>query len=181
MRVDLQQILEGCRKNDRRSQKELYSLFYSVSMGICLRFANNRDDAVMILNDGFYKIFTRLDTYDPQFPFAAWMKRIMTNTAIDHYRSSLRFQTVQLEAVEEEEIQFNLENLHYQDLMDMIHTLSPAYRTVFLLFALEGYSHEEIAEVLKISVGTSKSNLFKARSKLMKMINKTESPIKKNL
>ena len=83
--------------------------------------------------------------------------------------------------MEEEEIQFNLENLHYQDLMDMIHTLSPAYRTVFLLFALEGYSHEEIAEVLKISVGTSKSNLFKARSKLMKMINKTESPIKKNL
>lgn len=174
MKVDLQQILEACRRNDRRAQKELYKLFYSVSMGICLRFTNNREDAAHILNDGFYKAFTRLETYDPHYPFAAWLKRIMTNTAIDHYRSSLRFQAVTLDTVEEAEVQLNLESLHYQDLMDMIHSLSPAYRTVFLLFAVEGYTHEEIAETLSISVGTSKSNLFKARAKLMEKLKNSE-------
>ncbi|ADQ16170.1 RNA polymerase, sigma-24 subunit, ECF subfamily [Leadbetterella byssophila DSM 17132] len=167
MEIDLQQILEGCKKNDRRSQKELYKLFYSAAMGVCLRFTQNRDDAVMVMNDGFYKVFTKLDSYDPKYPFVAWLKRIMTNTAIDFYRSSLRFQTVELSSVEQEEVHWNLENLQYEDLMKMIESLSPAYRTVFLLHVVEGYSHEEIAEMLQISVGTSKSNLSKARSKLV--------------
>lgn len=174
MKVDLQQILDACRRNDRRAQKELYKLFYSVSMGICLRFTNNREDAAQMLNEGFLKVFTNLSSYDPQYPFAAWLKRIMTNTAIDHYRSTLRFQTLALDTVEEVEVQLNLESLNYQDLMDMIHSLSPAYRTVFLLFAVEGYTHEEIAETLGISVGTSKSNLFKARGKLIEMLKSTE-------
>lgn len=136
-------------------------------MGVCLRFTQNRDDAVMVMNDGFYKVFTKLDSYDPKYPFVAWLKRIMTNTAIDFYRSSLRFQTVELSSVEQEEVHWNLENLQYEDLMKMIESLSPAYRTVFLLHVVEGYSHEEIAEMLQISVGTSKSNLSKARSKLV--------------
>ena len=172
MRVDLEQILEGCKKNDRRSQKELYKLFYSVALGICLRFVNNKDDAGIILNDGFYKVFTRLDTYNSQYPFAAWLKRIITNTAIDHYRSSLRFQS--FEIVEEDAVELNLESLDYQDLMHMIHSLSPAYRTVFLLYAVEGYTHEEIADTLHIEIGTSKSNLFKARKKLMEMVRNAE-------
>jgi len=141
-------------------------------MGICLRYARDRDEAVEILNDGFYKVLTRLDRYDPAKPFLPWLSRIMTNTAIDHYRSELKHPiTSDLTELEvqgkEDDIQ---SKLNYDDLIKLIQTLPPGYRAVFNLFAVDGYTHEEIAEQLGISVGTSKSNLFKARQKLKSML-----------
>ena len=171
-------LIEGCIVNDRRSQKELYRSFYSLSMGICLRYAKNREEAATIINEGFFKVFDHINSYDFNRPFVTWLRRIMTNTAIDYYRSTLRFvnQTVELDIVEEHEVlnESTLQMLHYQDLLKMVQSLTPGFRTVFNLYAIEGYTHEEIAALLGISIGTSKSNLFKARAKLAELIRLSE-------
>ncbi|WP_197091538.1 RNA polymerase sigma factor [Sphingobacterium endophyticum] len=171
-------LIEGCIVNDRRSQKELYRSFYSLSMGICLRYAKNREEAATIINEGFFKVFDHINSYDFNRPFVTWLRRIMTNTAIDYYRSTLRFvnQTVELDIVEEHEVlnESTLQMLHYQDLLKMVQSLTPGFRTVFNLYAIEGYSHEEIAALLGISIGTSKSNLYKARAKLAELIRRSE-------
>jgi RNA polymerase sigma-70 factor (ECF subfamily) len=166
------QLREDCIRGEAGSQKKLYYNFYGFAMGICLRYARDRDEAVEILNDGFYKVLTRLDKYDPSKPFLPWLSRIMTNTAIDHYRSELKHpigsDITELEIQSEEaDIQ---SKLNYDDLIRIVQTLPTGYRTVFNLFAIDGYTHEEIGEQLGISVGTSKSNLFKARQKLRSML-----------
>lgn len=149
-------------------------------MGICLRYASDRDEAKQIVNDGFYKVLTRLDRYDPSKPFLPWLSRIMTNTAIDHYRAELKHPiTSDLAELEIQGKENDIQSkLNYDDLIKLVQTLPPGYRTVFNLFAIDGYTHEEISEQLGISVGTSKSNLFKARQKLRSMLeandNKTE-------
>ncbi|MGM9477569.1 RNA polymerase sigma factor [Pedobacter sp. GSP4] len=173
----IQKHIEGCVRNERDSQKALYKHFYSFAMGICLRYTNDRLDAAGILNDGFFKAFKNIDKYEASKSFMPWLGRIITNTAIDHYRANLKFadhadildheNIVQLSSV--------YDKLAYNDLLALIQDLSPAYRTVFNLFAIDGYSHEEIAEMLGISVGTSKSNLFKARQKLQEMLKATEA------
>jgi RNA polymerase sigma-70 factor (ECF subfamily) len=167
-----EQLRKDCISGVAGSQKKLYYNFYGFAMGVCLRYARNRDEAVEILNDGFYKVLTRLDKYDPSKPFLPWLSRIMTNTAIDHYRAELKHPiTSDLAELEikgkENDIQ---SKLNYEDLLKLVQTLPPGYRTVFNLFAIDGYTHEEISEQLGISVGTSKSNLFKARQKLRSML-----------
>lgn len=137
-------------------------------MAICRRYALNDDDAAEVLNDGFLKVFTHIDKYDPEKPFKPWIARIITNTAIDHYRMNLKF-SAHDDVNDYEDIGHAAaiyDQLAYKDLLILVQTLSPAYRTVFNLYAIDGYSHEEIATLLKISTGTSKSNLFKARQQL---------------
>jgi RNA polymerase sigma factor (sigma-70 family) len=137
-------------------------------MAICRRYALNDDDAAEVLNDGFLKVFTHIDKYDPAKPFKPWIARIITNTAIDHYRMNLKFSDHD-DVNDHEDIGHAAaiyEQLAYKDLLILVQKLSPAYRTVFNLHAIDGYSHEEIASLLKISTGTSKSNLFKARQQL---------------
>jgi len=169
---ELYQLLNGCIKQDRKCQKALYKAFYGFSMSICLRYAADRDDAAEVLNQGFYKVFTKIETYDASRPFKAWIGRIMTNTAIDHYRANLKMAYAEdLENAEHiGEVSVADNNLNYNDLLGMVQQLPQGYRTVFNLFAIDGYSHEEIANMLNINVGTSKSNLFKARQKLKQMI-----------
>lgn len=148
-------------------------MYHAFSLAICLRYANNRQDALGILNEGFFKAFHHLSTFDFQRSFVSWIGKIMTNAAIDFYRSSLRFNNTQDIAdyahviADHDPIDAHL---HYQDLLEMIQQLPPAYRTVFNLYAIDGYTHEEIGKMLGIAVGTSKSNLFKARARLMEMI-----------
>lgn len=174
----IKRLIKGCIKGDRRSQKELYRSYYALSIKICLRYADSRDDALGIMNEGFYKVFANIRKYDFERPFITWLARIMTNTAIDFYRANLRFANSMSNIDENENIGSSDESihsrLHYDDLLAMIQSLSPAYRTVFNLYAIEGYSHEEIAGILNISVGTSKSNLFKARAKLTEMVRISE-------
>lgn len=141
-------------------------------MGICKRYAINDVDAAEVLNAAFLKVFNHIEKYDANKPFKAWMAKIMANTAIDHYRAKLKFSghddineyghIGQGAAV--------YDQLAYGDLLSLIQTLSPAYRIVFNLYAIDGYSHEEIAETLNISVGTSKSNLSRARQKLQEKL-----------
>jgi len=177
------ELINGCIKKDRRSQKDLYKLYYGYSMRICLRYAKSKDEAVEMVNDGFMKVFTNLHRYDRERSFNAWLSTIMINTSIDYYRAKLRqLQMEELNANHELEDSENiLSHLNYEELIKLVQRLSHAYRTVFNLFAIDGYSHEEIATMLSISVGTSKSNLFKARESLKKMLSENPAPIKQKI
>jgi RNA polymerase sigma factor (sigma-70 family) len=177
---ELHQLIGGCIRKDRGSQKMLYKAFYGFSMGICLRYANNREEAAEVMNQGFFKVFTRIDTYDTTRPFKAWLGKIMTNVSIDYYRANLKMAYAEdldkAENITDGELPDR--KLNYEDLLAMVQRLPNAYRTVFNLYAIEGYTHEEIGEKLDISSGTSKSNLHKARQKLKQMILEADSVAK---
>ncbi|OOQ57283.1 RNA polymerase sigma factor [Mucilaginibacter pedocola] len=179
---ELHQLIRGCVKQDRKCQKMLYKAFYGFSMGICLRYANNREEAAEVMNQGFLKVFTHIDRFDLDRPFKAWLGRIMMNVSIDYYRANLKMAyTDDLDKAEHlTDGQLVDRNLNYEDLLRMVQQLPQAYRTVFNLFAVDGYSHEEIAEMLNISTGTSKSNLHKARQKLKLMVLKAEEAANNN-
>lgn len=175
--AELLQLIKGCVKQDRKCQKLLYKAFYGFSMGICLRYAGNRDEAAEVMNQGFFKVFTHIGSYDPERPFKAWLGKIMMNVSIDHYRANLKMAYAE-DLDNAEHISDGIladKNLHYEDLLRMVQQLPQAYRTVFNLFAIEGYSHDEIAAMLNINAGTSKSNLHKARQKLKQMIFNADS------
>lgn len=176
---ELQQIVNGCLENDRKSQELLYKKLYGFAMKICLRYANNPYEASDILNEGFFKAFTNIEKYDPGKPFLAWISKIMYNACIDYYRSNLKWtQLVGLEKSEQKSDESALEHkLDYEDLLSMIQRLPPAYRIVFNLYAVDGFSHEEIAAMTGISASTSRSNLHKARQKLQQMLSVPQSLI----
>ena len=168
----MQEIIKGCINKERSSQYLLYKEFHSYGMAICRRYVMTEVEAAEVLNNSFLKVFTHIDRYDASKPFKAWIARIITNTAIDHYRMNLKFS-------DHDDINtythlgkgaIVYEQLAYKDLLELVRGLSPAYRTVFNLYAIDGYTHEEIAALLNISVGTSKSNLFKARQKLQEKL-----------
>jgi RNA polymerase sigma factor (sigma-70 family) len=170
--VELQKIIAGCLQQNRKHQKMLYKAFYCFAMGICLRYAANRYEAAQIVNQGFLKIFTNLHKFDTDRPIIHLFGRIMINTSVDYYRSNLK-----LSLNEDPDVTENIDhndlpdqNLNYHDLLGMLQQLPNGYRIVFNLFAIEGFSHEEISTELEISTDTSRSNLFKAREKLKIMI-----------
>lgn len=176
---ELTRCVEGCAQNERESQKILYSSFYGYAMAICDRYANRQDDALEILNDGFLKIFKEIHRYEPAYAdvinsFKGWLRKIMVYTAIDHFRKNQKHQVVtQLENIvyhiptSHEDA---LDKLSYDEIIRAVQELSPGYRTVFNLFIIDGLSHEEIGEKLGISIGTSKSNLSKARARLQQIL-----------
>src|SRR5690606_4877912 len=133
-------------RNDLNAQELLYRNFYGFAMGICLRYSSNRYDARTIINEGFLKVFNNLHKFDQDKPFQPWLGRIMSNTAIDHYRSELRNMSL-LDITEVNEVFESpvIEHkLNYDELIKLIQQLPPAYRTVFNLFAIDGLSHSEI-------------------------------------
>jgi RNA polymerase sigma-70 factor (ECF subfamily) len=169
-------LINQCRKNDRESQRALYRHFYNYGMTICIRYASTREEAKEILNDAFVKVFLKIDRYSPNLSFKGWLNKIIVNTAIDHFR---KFQnepkTVDIVHASHYEVESEaVQNLSVEEIFEMVKKLPPAYRMVFNLYAVEGYKHPEIAEKLGITVGTSKSNLAKARMKLKSMIKKSD-------
>ena len=166
-------IVASCKNGDRESQKMLYKHFYGYAMSICLRYSKNREDAIEVLNDSFLKVFKKLDTYDQEKPFKAWLRRILINTSLDYIRLNKKhFYHSDIDHVESAEFveEIGLSSLSYEEILAMVQSLPPSYKTVFNLYVIDGYSHQEIAEMLKISEGTSKSNLFKARMHLKKIL-----------
>lgn len=141
-------------------------------MSVCLRYGESRDDAVEMMNDGFLKVFTYIKSFDLGQPFKPWLRRIMINSALDHVKKyQLKMEHLEIEAgIRELVKESQLDALNYEDLLDLIRKLPVAYRTVFNLYAIEGYKHEEIAEMLQINVGTSKSNYHKAKKKLQELL-----------
>ncbi len=168
------ELVRGCQKNDRLAQKQLYEKFYGRMLGVCLRYAANRDEAAEILNKGFLKVFNMIKNYEPERGrLDSWIYKIMLNTAIDHFRSEFRHRN---NIVEMEQANYIgdqtdvLEQISADEIIELIQKLSPAYRTVFNMYVMEGMSHGEIAEQLGVSEGTTKSNLAKARKKLQGML-----------
>jgi RNA polymerase sigma-70 factor (ECF subfamily) len=169
-------IIKGCLRNDRASQKQLYELYYSKMLGVCLRYSKTHDEAKDILHEAFLKVFSTLKNFDTHTSFADWIKKIMVTTAVDHLRRNkhnyLIVSTVNAyekpAAIEEVINDDALLNVDKEELLKAVQELTPAYRTVFNLFLIDGYTHTEIAEILDISEETSKSNLSKAKFNLKK-------------
>ncbi|WP_400193610.1 RNA polymerase sigma factor [Hymenobacter sp. B81] len=175
-------ILAGCRRADRVCQRQLYLRYYSYAMSVCLRYTRTRDEAMEAVNDGFMKIYRDIIRFDVtkhelNGSFRGWLKRIMIHTAIDHYRATEKHQHQQdLDEVSNYHPDTGasaLDSLAYDELLQLIQRLTPGYRTVFNLYVIDGFTHEEIAQQLGISVGASKSNLSKARAHLKAMLLKT--------
>ena len=172
--------MQGCRENDRFSQKELYQLLKGYALKICYRYQNKPDQVEEIMNEGFIKLFKNINQFDESrhpdifVELKGWFKRILINTCIDHYRKNASYINGQILSEETERIADRSENgldiLSYKEIIAAIRELSPAYRTVFNLFVIDGLSHEEISQQLGISVGASKSNLSKARENLRKIL-----------
>ena len=172
MAAKLDILLKGCKKGKPKSQEALYRRFASAMYGICLQYASTEEDAQDIMQDGFVKVFRKLDQVNNPAAFPGWIRRVMINTALEKYRSQVilqRMDDVQEEADEAMDDGI-FDNLTCQELVELIRTLSPKYRMVFNLYAIEGYSHQEISKELGISVGTSKSNLSRARAILQEKI-----------
>jgi len=176
---ELQHLIDGCKRQDRQSQKLLYQSLYGYGMKICLRFTNDQLEASEVLNDGFFKVFTNIESYNEQWPFKPWLSKIIYHAAIDYYRSGLRWSTMEKLEKSEPVIQEATveQKLSYEDLLGMVQRLPPVYRMVFNLYAVDGYSHEEISEMMGISASTSRSNLYKARLKLQQMLAQPSSLI----
>jgi len=178
-----EELLIASVRGDRQSQERLYRHFYGFAMGVCLRYNQNREEALEIVNDSFLKVFTKGEQYDSKYPFKAWFRRIIVNTTLDYYRSQQKhyFHENLDEAYSVSSTDSNaLDQINHDELLALVQRLPSGYKMVFNLFVIDGYSHEEIASQLHISVGTSKSNLSRAREALRKMLMKIDSELTDN-
>jgi RNA polymerase sigma factor (sigma-70 family) len=175
---DIQTIIRGCLKNDRRSQEELYKRYYPAMMALCLRYVRNPGDAVEVLNDVFLKVFRQLGRYDAaKGALYTWMRKILINTALDSLRKQkmIRYHEM-LTATEEEPGIENeaISKLNGDELLGLIRQLPLTTCLVFNLYGIDGFSHREIADMLGISEGTSRWHLSNARRQLKQIINPME-------
>ena len=179
-RMDEQSLVNACLRQNRRAQELLYKQHYGRMMGLCMRYARDRDEASAMLNQGFFKVFENLDRFDPdKGKLEGWIYRIVMNAAIDYYRSVIRMnrsEELNYSAIDKtDESETALDQISAKEILQLVQQLSPAYRTVFNLYVVEGMTHPEIGKLLGISEGTSKSNLAKARRNLQAMILKNEA------
>ena len=166
-------IIQSCIGGNRFSQKMLYQQFAPKMFGVCLRYSKNREEAEEILQEGFVQVFKCLNSFKNAGSFEGWVRKIMVNCAIQHYRSNPKMNIVVcIESVNDDKStdEMIFSELQKKDLLKMVQALPPAYRINFNLYVFEGMKHREIAELLSISEGTSKSNLFNAKLILQRSI-----------
>lgn len=184
--VSDEQIIKGCKKHKRRAFSLLYQKYGAVMLGVCVRYVRNRNEAEDVLQEGFVKIFKKIKTFEGRGSFEGWLKRIMVNTAINYLKSNKKFQLEEefdannlnhtIGKSDEELFEANAE-VPQEELISMIDDLPTGYKLVFNMYVLEGMTHKEIAESLGCSLGTSKSQLSKARKYLRtKLEEKTLTP-----
>lgn len=171
-------IIEGCRQNNRLLQEHLYKKYYGLFLKLCARYAKDMHDAEQLLQDGFLKIYSHIQDYAGKGSFEGWMRRIVVNTCLDYLKSKYLKQSMKLHFPEEmaESKKFSVDNtaldkIAIRDLLGLIQTLPPMSRTVFNLFVFEGYSHKEISTMLDMSEGTSQWHVNNARKNLQSKIN----------
>ena len=184
----LQNIITGCIQNNQRDQKYLYEKYYGYCLKTVFRYIYRYDKAVDVVNDGFVKVFRNFskfqfrDTENLEMILMGWMRMIMINTAIDHLRKNNFLPEIgdisESIWLQEDKSQGSDHALMYKELVKEIKKLPPSYRTVFNLYVIDGFTHQEIANQLGISVGTSKSNLSKARVLLQKIIKTNDLELK---
>jgi RNA polymerase sigma factor (sigma-70 family) len=165
-------LIVGCLAGDRRFQEQLYTRYSGKMYAVCLRYAANADDAQDLLQEGFIKVFKNLDKFRGEGSFEGWVRRVFVNTSIEHFRRKVNVNSIgdREELVMEDLSATALDRLAEKDIIALIQELSDGYRTVFNLYVVEGYSHKEIADMLGISEGTSKSQLARAKGILQKKV-----------
>ncbi|WP_228853177.1 RNA polymerase sigma factor [Aegicerativicinus sediminis] len=168
--MSLEKLIIDCKKNNAKAQGELYKIYSSKLFSLCLKYSRNKAEAEDNLHDAFVTIFNKIGQYNGQGSFEGWMKRITINTALQKYRTAGVYDIVNEEALESAEEEIEDEDLPLQFLIQIIQELPDRYRLVFNLYVLDGYSHNEISEMVGISVGGSKSNLARARMILREKI-----------
>lgn len=171
--AEIRLILDGCRRNDRRAQEVLYRMLYRVAMATAMRYSRDEGDAADILSHAFVRVFKYIHTFDEtRGTIYSWVKRIVINEGLDHIKARNRFMD-QAELSDAEEPSIDnaaLDRLNAQEIMTMIQKLPPATHAVFVMYAVDGYQHKEIAVALGISEGTSKWHLSAARKFLQKTL-----------
>ena len=171
--MDEESLIASCLKGNQMAQKTLFDSFSPKFFALCLRCMNSTDDAQDVLQDGMVKIFTKLPEYSGKGSFEGWMRRIIVNTCLDQIRKNQKLKLDVSIDKEEYKLSINaniLENLSANELMEEIKKMPPGYRVVFNMFAIEGYSHQEISEKLGVKESTSKSQYLRARAYLKERI-----------
>jgi RNA polymerase sigma-70 factor (ECF subfamily) len=169
---DFNSIIAACIKRNKNAERILIKMHFGFAKSVCMRYSSNNEETEEMMNDGFLKMFNNLERFDNTLPFKAWLRTIMVNTAIDYYRKNKKFENnVSIENMDfislDEDI---ISRISAKEILKLVQRLTPSYRMVFTLHVIEGYTHREIADVLGIKEGTSKSNLQDARKKLQMMI-----------
>jgi RNA polymerase sigma-70 factor (ECF subfamily) len=169
-------LIRGCVAQNRSCQRELYERFSQKMFAVCLRYTGDYHTAEDLLQEGFVKVYQKVHMFRFEGSFEGWLRRVFVNLSIEHHRRSVHLYPITEVQQTERDVVDNyvVEHLSAADLMQMVQTLSPGYRTVFNLFAVDGYSHKEIAERLGITEGTSKSQLARARMLLQQMVNERD-------
>lgn len=171
------ELVQGCQKGKRLAQKILYERYFGKMLGIAMRYTKQQDEAIEILNTAFLKVFTSLDKYQDNNNLAGWIAKIVFNTSIDHVRRHTKYRQVMNFEIERDKPVLNdcIDHLHTEDLYQLIQQLPTASQTVFCLYVIDGYKHKEIADMLNITVGTSKWHLANARKELQHKIKEREA------
>ena len=173
---EVQEWVSACREGNARAQRKLFKHFYSMAMQICMRYAGSTDEAADMLNEGFLKVFSNLDKYESTGSFEAWLKRVVSNAALDYRRRYVQqVELVELDGLPDMQladysVNDAVANISSQELIGLIQTLPPVTRTVFNMFVFEGFSHREIAGEMGITENTSAWHVNSARSKLKELI-----------
>ncbi|TLU97921.1 RNA polymerase sigma factor [Dyadobacter luticola] len=186
MTFNEQELVRGCKQRNRVAQKQLYDVFGGKLFAICLRYTKNRADAEDVLQDAFIKIYENIDSFRADSPIEYWLRSVVVNTALNHLRQQKYLKELDDIDVHHNGLadkEFTLGNFQLQQLLELIQELPTGCRTIFNLYAIEGYQHNEIAEKLGISEGTSKSQYSRARSLLQQKLNKEkrfeDGPVRK--
>ncbi len=176
----MQQLIQGCLNGDRRSQQAVYKLLYGKMKAVCLRYTKDSDQAMDVLQEGFIKVFQNMEKYTGVGSFEGWVRRIMVNLSIDRFRKqkndflllngNMSAEDFEDEIEDEEDENAVDYDFKPSQIIEAMQQLSPAYRTVFNLYVFENYTHQDIADALGISVGTSKSNYAKAKRNMKKIL-----------
>lgn len=169
--MSLEQIIADCKKNHPKAQEQLYKLFAKKFFGVCLKYSRNYDEAQDNLQDGFIIIFKKIEQFSGKGSFEGWAKRILINNALLRFKD-IRFLEILDDNIADVELEIDDDTISLDYLLQIIQELPDQYRIVFSLYVLDGYSHKEISEMLKISTGTTKSNLYRARLILKEKIEK---------
>ena len=165
-----EQIASGCKSSDAIAQKALYDKFSRKMCGVCLRYAKGREEAEDFLQEGMITVFQRISSFNQDGSLEGWVRRVLVNTCLEHLRKQ-KLQWVNIDEVEEgAEDGFTMEKINIKDLLEVINALPTGFKAVFNLYAIEGFTHKEIAEMLSISEGTSKSQYARAKAVLIKKI-----------
>lgn len=168
--MSLKQLIHNCKKQDIKAQEQLYRLYANKLFAVCLKYSSSHQQAEDNLQDGFMTIFDKIKQYQDKGSFEGWMKRIMINTTLQKYRKQTVFEIFSEENLKEPALEIDEDVVSVDYLLEIIQELPDRYRQVFNLYALDGFSHKEIAEMLQITTGTSKSNLARARMILKEKI-----------